>query len=151
MPISTSRRAMLVLAGLAWAGAAGLAQAAPMTMTVPLTGAQQVPPVQTTGTGSAALTYDPSTRVLTWTITYSGLSGEATMAHIHGPAEAGKNAGVEVWLSTKGQPASSPITGQATLTPEEAQQLLAGDTYINVHTKDHPGGEIRGQITPPKS
>jgi hypothetical protein len=142
---------MLVLAGLAWAGAAGLAQAAPMTMTVPLTGAQQVPPVQTTGTGSAALTYDPSTRVLTWTITYSGLSGEATMAHIHGPAEAGKNAGVEVWLSTKGQPASSPITGQATLTPEEAQQLLAGDTYINVHTKDHPGGEIRGQITPPKS
>lgn len=146
-----SRRMVLAVTGLAVAGLSARAQAAPMTMTVPLTGAQQVPPVQTSGHGSADLTYDPSTRVLTWTITYSGLSGPATMAHIHGPAPSGKNAGVEVWLSQHGQQATSPIKGQATLTPAQAQQLMAGDTYINVHTQAHPGGEIRGQIMPPKA
>jgi hypothetical protein len=122
-----------------------------MAMTVPLTGAQQVPPVQTPGSGSAALTYDPTTHVLTWTITFSGLSGEPTMAHVHGPAAEGKNGPVLIWLSTKGQAATSPIKGQATLTPDQAQELMAGDTYVNVHTKDHPAGEIRGQIMPPKS
>ncbi len=89
--------------------------------------------------------------MLTWNITYSDLSSTATMAHIHGPAPTGKNAGVEVWLSKQGQPATSPIKGEATLTPAQAQQLMAGDTYINVHTQSHPGGEIRGQIMPPKA
>lgn len=151
MSNSLSRRKVLAITGLALGGLTATAQAAPMKMTVPLTGAQQVPPVQTPGHGSADLTYDSSTRMLTWDITYSGLSGPATMAHIHGPAPSGKNAGVEVWLSKQGQPATSPIKGQATLTPAQAQQLTAGDTYINVHTQAHPGGEIRGQIMPSKS
>ncbi|HJY16032.1 MAG TPA: CHRD domain-containing protein, partial [Xanthobacteraceae bacterium] len=43
------------------------------------------------------------------------------------------------------------IKGEATLTPEQAQQLSAGELYINVHTAAHPGGEIRGQVMPPKS
>ena len=46
----------------------------------------------TTGSGTAELTYDPATRVVTWNIAYSGLSSAATMAHFHGPAEQGKNA-----------------------------------------------------------
>ncbi len=146
-----TRRTALTLTGLALGGLGATAQAAPMTMTVPLSGAQQVPPVNTPGRGSADLTYDPATRMLTWDITFSGLSGAATMAHIHGPAPTGKNAGVEVWLSEKGQPATSPIKGEATLTPAQAQQLMAGDTYVNVHTQAHPGGEIRGQIVPPKA
>jgi hypothetical protein len=146
-----SRRVVLTLAGLGWAAAASTAQAAPMSLSVPLTGAQQVPAVQTSGSGTADLTFDPTTRVLTWSITYSGLSGPATMAHIHGPAPAGKNAGVEVWLSKRGSEATSPITGKATLTAAQAKQLMGGDTYINVHTQAHPAGEIRGQITPPKS
>jgi hypothetical protein len=128
-----------------------LAQAAPVSFTVPLTGAQQVPAVQTQGSGSADLSYDPSTRVVTWTITYSDLSSPATMAHFHGPAAAGKNAGVQVWLSKKGAAPTSPITGQAKLSPAEAKEFLAGDMYVNVHTKDHPAGEIRGQVLPPKS
>jgi heme A synthase len=148
---SLSRRTVLALTGLALGGVTVAAQAAPMKMTVPLTGAQQVPPLKVAGHGTADLTYDPSTRKLTWTITYTDLTGTATMAHIHGPAPAGKNAGVEVWLSQQGQQATSPITGEATLTPALAQQLMAGDTYINVHTHAHPGGEIRGQIIPPKA
>ena len=152
MSRSISKRVFMVFGGLALAGALGLAQAAPVSFDVPLTGAQQVPPVQTAGSGSAALTYDPATRVVTWNITFSGLSSPATMAHFHGPAAAGKNAGVKVWLSQKGSmDVTSPIKGEATLSPDDAKMFEAGDMYINVHSKDHPGGEIRGQVVPPKS
>ena len=75
-----SRRALILIACLASAAWAGLAQASPQSFTVPLTGAEQVPAVETAGTGSAALTYDPATRVVTWTVTYSGLSGPASLA-----------------------------------------------------------------------
>ena len=150
MNISLSRRAFVMLAGLACAGAMAVAQAAPLSFTVPLTGAQQVPAVQTSGSGTAKISYDPASRVVTWSISYSGLSSPATMAHFHGPAPAGKNAGVEVWLSKKGEAVSSPIEGQATLSPAEAKTFLAGEMYVNIHTKDHPAGEIRGQVLPPK-
>ena len=53
-------------------------KAASQSFKVTLNGAQQVPPVQTAATGTAELTYDPATRVLTWTLSYSGLSGPAT-------------------------------------------------------------------------
>ena len=150
MKTAISRRTALVLASLAWAGPATMAMAAPTSFNVPLTGAQQVPPVQTSGSGSAALTYDPGTRELTWTVTYSGLSSDATMAHFHGPAAEGKNAAPVVWISKQGTPPSNPITGKATLTAAQAEQMAAGQWYVNVHTKDHPGGEIRGQVMPPK-
>jgi len=146
-----SRRAVLALAGLGSIAVVATARAAPVSFTVPLTGAQQVPPLQVSGSGTADMTYDPTTRVLTWSITYSGLSGTATMAHIHGPAPEGKNAGIEIWLSRRGSEAASPITGKATLTAAQARQLMAGDMYINVHTRAHPAGEIRGQIMPPKA
>ncbi len=150
MNMSMSRRAKMVLAGLVLAGSMSLAYAAPVTFTVPLTGAQQVPAVQTSATGSADLSYDASTRVVTWSITFSGLSSDATMAHFHGPAATGKNADVKVWLSQKGSAIVSPLKGQATLSPEDAKEFAAGNLYINIHTKDHPAGEIRGQVMPPK-
>ncbi len=149
--MSVSRRSLLALVPVAWAGSMTAAMAASMTFSVPLTGAQQVPPVTTSGSGTANLTYDPATRRLRWSVSFSGLSGEATMAHIHGPAAEGANAGVQVWLSRKGVAPSSPITGRATLTEAQAKQFMAGEMYVNVHTKDHPTGEIRGQIVPPKS
>ena len=144
------RRSALAFAGAVLAGFMVSAQAAPVSFSVPLTGAQQVPPVQTQGSGKADLTYDPSTRVVTWTITFSGLSSPATMAHFHGPAAEGKNAGVKVWLSHKGSAVTSPVKGEATLSTQDAQEFAAGQFYINVHTKDHPSGEIRGQVMPPK-
>ena len=150
MTFTTSRRAMIgaaLLTSLAWAG---LAEAAPLSFSVDLTGAAQAPPVQTGGSGKADLTFDPATGMVTWSIAYSGLSSPATMAHFHGPAAAGANADVTIWLSQKGAPADSPIKGQATLTPDQAKQFAAGQWYINVHTKDHPAGEIRGQVIPPK-
>jgi CHRD domain len=152
MTFSYSRRDIVVAA--CSAGLLVLAQpaiAASISFKVDLNGAQQVPPVQTSASGKADLTYDPATRVLTWDVTYKGLSGPATMAHLHGPAMQGKNGPPVIWLSEKGAPVADPIKGQATLTPEQAQQMTAGEWYINVHTQANPGGEIRGQVTPPKS
>jgi hypothetical protein len=139
------------LTTLAWAGSTLAARAAPASFSVPLTGAQQVPPVTTAGSGAAALTYDPATKVVTWSVTFSGLSGAPTMAHFHGPAAVGANGPVVVWISKKGEAVASPITGQATLTAEQATQFEAGQWYVNVHTPAHPAGEIRGQVAPPKA
>jgi hypothetical protein len=152
MAVSYSRRNIIVAAC-----SAGLvvllrpAEGAPLAFKVDMNGAQQVPPVQTGASGTADLTYDQATRMLTWTVTYAGLSGPATMAHLHGPATQGKNGPPVIWLSEKGAAVSSPIKGQATLTPEQAQQMMGGEWYINVHTQANPNGEIRGQVTPPKS
>lgn len=151
MDTTISRRAIILVAflmGVAWTG---LAQAESLSFKVPLTGAQSVPPVETSGTGTADLTYDPATRVVTWNITYSGLSSPTTMAHFHGPAAQGTNGPVVIWLTTQGSPPGNPMTGQATLTPEQAQQFAAGNWYVNVHTQSHPAGEIRGWVIPPKS
>ncbi len=152
MTMSISRRGailMVCVTGIAaWAGSS---KAASLTFKVPLTGAQQVPPVQTSATGTADLSYDPATRVVTWNVTCSGLSGPPTMAHFHGPAAAGKNGPVVIWLTEKGKSAATPIKGEATLTTEQAQQFNAGEWYINVHTQANPGGEVRGQVVPPKS
>jgi hypothetical protein len=152
MRFSISRRSILAAACLSGVAVWSItAPAAPLSFKVALTGAQQVPPVQTAATGTADLTYDAATRTLTWSVTYSGLSGPATMAHFHGPAAEGKNAPPLIWLTEKGATVTSPIKGQATLTPEQAQQMMAGEWYINVHTQANPSGEIRGQVMPPKS
>jgi CHRD domain len=103
----------------------------------------EVPPVTSAATGTAELDYDPASKKLTWTVTYSGLSGPATAAHFHGPAEAGKNAGVAVAIPNAG---TSPVSGSATLTDAQAADLAAGKYYINIHTAANPGGEIRGQV-----
>jgi hypothetical protein len=109
-----------------------------------LKGATEVPAVDSKGTGSAAVTYDTAAKKLSWTVTYSGLSGPATAAHFHGPAEPGKNAGVAVPIPNQ---ATSPVNGSATLTDAQAADLLGGKYYVNIHTAANPGGEIRGQVT----
>ena len=147
MQAAVSRRAMLIMAAAGWLGAASAAQAAPMTFDVPLSGSEQVPPVDTSGSGTAHLTYDPHTRMLKWSIDYSGLSSPVTMAHFHRGAK-GQNGPVVIWLTKRGEPVSSPITGHDKLTAAQAKQFMAGEWYINVHTKDHPAGEIRGQVVP---
>ena len=117
---------------------------AQVKMKADITGAQEVPPVTTQGKGSADVTFDPASKKLSWTINYSGLSGPASAAHFHGPAEAGKNAGVAVPIPNQ---ASSPVKGEATLNDNQAADLQAGRYYVNIHTAANPGGEIRGQVT----
>src|SRR5271169_1533607 len=121
MVTAMNRRALIAFSTLLVFAGTRAAWAASTSFKVPLTGAQCVPAVDTSGTGTADLTYDPATRVVTWNITYSGLSSPVTMAHFHGPAKQGQNAPVVIWLTSKTTPPSSPITGSATLTPEQTQ------------------------------
>ena len=109
-----------------------------------LDSASEVPPNNSAGKGTADIDYDAAAKKLSWKLTYSGLSGNATAAHFHGPAEPGKNAGVAVAIPGA---ALSPTEGTATLTDAQAADLLAGKFYVNIHTAANPGGEIRGQVT----
>jgi hypothetical protein len=122
---------------------AGPAFAETVTFEVPLSGQNQVPPADTTGTGLLVATFDTETRLLSWTITYEGLTGAPTAAHFHGPAELGVNAGVAVGLPGT---LASPIVGEVTLDEAQAGDLLGGLYYLNVHTGAFPAGEIRGQL-----
>ncbi len=138
------RLARTLLFGLALSACAmGGSKAAEFQGT--MTGAAEVPPKTTSGSGMATATLDPATKVLTYHVTYSGLSGPATAAHFHGPAAAGTNAGVVVPFKA---PVTSPIDGTVTLTDAQVADLTAGKWYANIHTAANPGGEIRGQMMP---
>jgi CHRD domain len=113
-------------------------------MKATLDGKSEVPANTSAGNGSADIDYDAASKKLTWKLTYSGLSGPATAAHFHGPAEAGKNGGVAIAIPNA---TASPVEGSAVLTDAQAADLAAGKYYINVHTAANPGGEIRGQVT----
>ena len=99
--------------------------------------------VTSSGKGSATATLDTANKTLSWTVDYSGLSGPPIAAHIHGPAEPGQNAPVVVPFTGN---LASPIKGSATLTEAQMQQLENGKWYVNIHTADNKGGEIRGQL-----
>jgi hypothetical protein len=131
---------------VALAGTASLAYAAEVvTLTGKLSGANEVPPNTSAGTGTVEATLNKQTNELKWKVVYSGLTGPAGAGHFHGPAALGQNAGVA--LGFKGS-VESPITGEATITAEQAKDLLDGKWYVNLHTKASPGGEIRAQVVP---
>lgn len=92
-------------------------------------------------TGSAFMTYNDATNLLTWSITFSGTSTTPNLAHFHGPAAKGVEGGVQVTIGS-----SSPSAGSATITQMQEADLLANLWYINFHTAMCPSGEIRGQV-----
>jgi CHRD domain len=139
-----SLRCGLGALALATGFAAMPAVAATLDLKASLNPAAEVPPNGSAGTGSLTASYDTESRTLDYTVNYSGLTGPATAAHFHGPAEPDKNAPVVV--PVQGSPAS-PIKGTATLTDAQAADLMAGKWYFNVHTEANKGGEIRGQVT----
>lgn len=122
---------------------ASVASAKTLHFMAHLDGAQETPPNDSKGMGMAMAKLDTKTHVLSWKVDYSGLSGPATMAHIHGPAAVGVAAGVIVKM---GPAVESPIVGQGVLTSEQEAQLRGGQYYVNVHTAANPKGEIRGQL-----
>ncbi|HEY0202600.1 MAG TPA: CHRD domain-containing protein [Acetobacteraceae bacterium] len=139
-----SRILTAVAACLIAAGSAGAARAETVTFNGTMAGATEVPPKTTDGKGTATASLDTATKMLTYQVDYSGLSGPATAGHFHGPAEPGANAGVVLPFAA---PAASPIKGTATLTDAQMADLMAGKWYANIHTAANPGGEIRGQMT----
>lgn len=121
------------------------AMAAIINLSAQLTPAQEVPAVQSNGQGQLVATLDTTSSELRWKVTYTGLTGPATMGHFHGPAGKGENAGVAIGF--KGN-LDSPITGEATLTAAQMGELMDGKWYVNIHTAQNPKGEIRGQVIP---
>jgi hypothetical protein len=115
-----------------------------VTFKADLQPSSEVPPKTSNGHGALDATYDTSSKDFSWKSTYAGLTGPATMAHFHGPAPVGQNAGIV--LPIPKDALASPIQGHQTLTDAEANDLLAGKWYFNVHTAKNPGGEIRGQV-----
>ncbi|MBB6357165.1 CHRD domain-containing protein [Aminobacter aganoensis] len=105
-----------------------------------LKAASEVPPTDSTGTGTADVSLDSATKKLTWTVTSTGLTGDATAAHFHGPAAVGENADPVVDISL------SVASGSADLTDQQMADLQAGKWYLNIHTQKFPDGEIRGQV-----
>jgi hypothetical protein len=145
---SFKRRALWTMAAAAAfafvAYSGGMAQGMMVKMSATLNGASEVPPTTSAATGKAMVTVDKGTKMVSWEISYSGLTGPAAAAHFHGPAAAGANAGVEVPIPV----GPSPMKGSATLTDAQLADFVGGKIYINIHTAANKGGEIRGQLTP---
>jgi len=154
----------------------GSAQAATLTYTASLSGANAAPANGSTGTGMALVTFDLATHMLGVTLSFAGLSGNTTAAHIHAPtAVAGSGvigvatttpffAGFPVGVTSGTFSAMFDTTLVATYnlpfltayggTAAGAEVALAaaladGKAYLNIHTDVYPSGEIRGFLTAP--
>ncbi len=110
-----------------------------------LNGAQEVPAVSTNGTGYARIVLNETAGTISFTVVFRNLSSAQQASHIHAPAAIGANAPVVINFGAVGG-TSGTITGSAAITPTQIAQLRAHQGYVNVHSVNFPGGEIRGQI-----
>ena len=136
---------------------------AKITYGATMSGAKEVPQVTSSGTGTFAATLDPATNVLTYSFNWSGLNGNTTLSHIHGPATTAVSAGVLINFDapnagrtiTLGAPSGtasgtvdlSLVTANVNVSGDSVHKLLdLGLLYVNIHSSVNGGGEIRGQI-----
>jgi hypothetical protein len=138
---STLRRIAIAAAAVMLAG--GAARVGAETVHVRLMGTQEVPAVMTRARGSGVIRIAKSGAVSGRIVTHGV---KATMAHIH-EAAPGKN-GPPIIMLKRGPKGTWVVPAGAKLTPRQYKAFLAGDLYVNVHSRAHPGGEIRGQLEP---
>lgn len=114
-----------------------------VTFTTRMDGASVVPPSRSGGNAQLDALYDSNARTLRWKTSWFGLSGAITAVQFHGPAESGQNApAVMVWPG----PFGPTYEGRATLTANQAVDLIDGRWYVTVYTTNYPAGELRGQL-----
>ena len=149
---------MASLAGLAIAGTVFISSCdkdddddienpkAKYTISGAASGAQEIPPVTTNGAATLTGSYDSISKQLIYSINWTGLSGDVTAAHFHGPALATESAGPlqDISIVTNGMDGSTADTITASADLHTA--LLGGKVYYNLHTAANPDGEIRGQV-----
>ncbi len=119
-----------------------------------LTGADEVPSVATTATGTGSFVFNEDLTELKYIVSYQGLSGTLTAGgHFH-VGTPGKSGPIVKAIAFSGDPASNTVSGtwkmsdpSQPLTPALVESLLTGRIYVNFHTAAHPAGEIRGQVT----
>lgn len=139
-----STRLMRSVLALAWVlGSAAMTHAQVLNFNLTLDGSQEVPPVSTPATGLGTATLDLSNNLFSWNFTFQDLSSSETAAHFHAAAPLCQTAGVAIPL-----PLGSPKTGSQVVTSQQRGQIIQGLWYVNVHTTNHPGGEIRAQVEP---
>jgi hypothetical protein len=147
-PAECSRPALLIrnASNMGWF-AAGIQDYSGVTIIAMLSGMQEVPPVATPGSGTATLDVNLATGAMSGTVTFTGLTSNATAAHIH-QAAAGVNGPIIIPLvGGAGATAGTWMVPAGTvMTPAQLTALQANQLYINVHTLTNPGGELRGQI-----
>jgi hypothetical protein len=116
--------------------------------TITMTGAQEVPPVPTSATGTIVADYNRLTKTLSYKVEFSGLSDSAVAAHIHGLAEPGINAPILQTFSPFPRRKAGTYSGTLLIDGVKftEENLLARRYYINIHSKTYGGGEIRGQL-----
>ena len=140
--------ALAVVLTLAVAGCADMREKMPDWMpgsgaiSVKLSGAEEVPPVNAPGTGSGSFRIAEDGTV-TGSVTTKDVPG--TMAHIHLGAR-GKNGPVIVPLTKNGDSYSVPEGRK--LTSSQLQAFKEGNLYVNVHSNKYKGGEVRAQLQP---
>jgi hypothetical protein len=110
---------------------------------------QEVPPTTSKAYGTMNVSYDKSTRMLTYDITWASLTGIPTGSHIHGTAKRGVNAPIKhdffaLFPKTISGTFKNAVWVDGVAITEDS--LLNGFYYLNIHTPTNPGGEIRGQI-----
>ena len=143
---SGTRLAALALAALLASSLQALALKIPIQAS--LSGGGEVPANNSPAKGLMEGMFDTDTNTLTWTVTYSGLSGQAIGAHFHGPVSylgltPEENAPIQV--GTPGNLAS-PFHGVAKIDDTQAKDLKDGRWYFNLHSNTLPAGEIRGPV-----
>lgn len=109
---------------------------------------QEVHSVTSDATGTVSGTYDDVTNMLSLTVTASNFTSNVTMAHVHGPAPRGQNAGILFHFMGATGSQSYSDTRSWTLSDTQEASLFAGLTYVNIHTANFGAGEVRGQLEP---
>ncbi len=125
----------------------------PVQLSARLSGTQEVPANASTAKGTFEGIFDPYSRVIAFRFEYSGLTANATASHFH-IADVGVNGGVSLNFAPEGfqtGSTSGEFVKVLTLTQVQADALIAGRIYVNIHNANFPGGEIRGQVNYNKS
>ena len=142
------KRLLLIAAAAALASCATYQDNAPSflpgsgAVSVKLTGAEEVPPVQAAGSGEGTIRVN-SDGAVEGSVKTTGVEG--TMAHIHQGAK-GQNGPVIIPLTKSGDTYTVPAG--AKLNDAQIKAFKEGSLYVNVHTAKNKGGEVRGQLTP---
>jgi hypothetical protein len=153
MRFAFARRALLATAVLCLMAGAALAQT---TYTCNLTGTSEVPANASPATGTATVVLNAAQTQLDVSVSFSGLTSAYTASHIHGPAPVGVNAAVKWgfvglpagWVFGPGSTSGTLSHFIATpVTATDVTNLNNGQFYVNIHSQNFPGGEIRGQLT----
>ncbi|HEY0751592.1 MAG TPA: CHRD domain-containing protein [Chitinophagaceae bacterium] len=111
------------------------------------TGAKEIPAVTTNATGTLTGSLNTTARTLTYSVNWTGLSGNATAAHFHAPASTSQNAGPMITLTITNNAATGMASGTITnLHDTTIAHFKNGMVYYNIHTAANPNGEIRSQV-----